>query len=287
MRRMKSLVAVSLALFSDLARFFGVALRPRTSLVAENLFLRKQLAYYREHQVRPRPLSDAARLSLVFLSRLFDWRNALMIVKPETLVGWHLKGFKLFWRWKSRPGRPCGAQKLIQTAQSSENARFTSRYVACRSPKLDSEWRSADCRRFCSYQSTRVQQKSTSFNGEGVTGSTAITWKQQNSTDFNKAWNLVRDQGVGGSNPLSPTNLFNYLQQRWELQNRPTWFCTRFSSVRTRINTEVLRRDKCGTVYKIVYRSVTEKPDCSSSQFRTALKSTTSGSASAITVCHV
>ena len=31
---------------------------------------------------------------------------------------------------------------------------------------------------------------------------------QQNSTRFNKQWNLVRDQGVGGSNPLSPTNLF-------------------------------------------------------------------------------
>jgi putative transposase len=111
---MKSLVAVSLALFSDLARFFGVALRPRRSLVAENLFLRKQLAYYREHQVRPRPLSDAARLSLVFLSRLFDWRNALMIVKPETLIGWHRKGFKLFWRWKSRPGRPTLSREIRQ-----------------------------------------------------------------------------------------------------------------------------------------------------------------------------
>ena len=64
-----------------------------------------------------------------------------------------------------------------------------------------------NCRRFCSCQSTLVQQKSTSFNDEGATDTTAITWKQQNSTDFNKGWNLVRDQGVGGSNPLSPTNL--------------------------------------------------------------------------------
>ena len=37
---------------------------------------------------------------------LFNWREALVIVKPETLIGWHRKGFKLVWRWKSRVGRP-------------------------------------------------------------------------------------------------------------------------------------------------------------------------------------
>jgi putative transposase len=39
----------------------------------------------------------------------FNWKAALMIVKPETLIGWHskgFKGFKLFWRWRSRLGRP-------------------------------------------------------------------------------------------------------------------------------------------------------------------------------------
>jgi hypothetical protein len=42
-----------------------------------------------------------------FLSRWFDWRNALVVVKPETLVRWHRKGFRLFLHWKSRPvGRP-------------------------------------------------------------------------------------------------------------------------------------------------------------------------------------
>ena len=39
-------------------------------------------------------------------SRWFHWKDALIIVKPETLIGWHRKGFRLFWRWKSRPGRP-------------------------------------------------------------------------------------------------------------------------------------------------------------------------------------
>jgi hypothetical protein len=75
-------------------------------LAAENLFLRKQLAFYQEHQIGPRRLTATARFSLLFWSRFCDWRNALVIVKPETLIGWHRKGFKLFWKWKSRPGRP-------------------------------------------------------------------------------------------------------------------------------------------------------------------------------------
>ncbi len=69
---------------SHLISFLKSAFRSRTTLVAENLFLRKQLAFYREHKIRPQPLTDAARLSLVLWSRLFHWKRALMIVKPET-----------------------------------------------------------------------------------------------------------------------------------------------------------------------------------------------------------
>ena len=39
-------------------------------------------------------------------SRLFDWKEALAIVTPATFVRWHRKSFKLYWRWKSRGGRP-------------------------------------------------------------------------------------------------------------------------------------------------------------------------------------
>jgi transposase InsO family protein len=75
-------------------------------LVAENLFLRKQLALYQERQVKPRRATDATRLALVWLGRWFDWRQALAIVQPETFTRWHRQGFRLFWRWKSTPGRP-------------------------------------------------------------------------------------------------------------------------------------------------------------------------------------
>ena len=45
-------------------------------------------------------------MSLIFLSRLFDWRGALTIERPETLIRWHRAGWRLLWRWKCRPGRP-------------------------------------------------------------------------------------------------------------------------------------------------------------------------------------
>ncbi|MGO9302156.1 MAG: hypothetical protein ACLP3R_00440 [Candidatus Korobacteraceae bacterium] len=56
--------------------------------------------------MRLRRLTDAARIALVFWSRWLDWKQALTIVQPETLIRWHRQGFKLFWRWKSKPGRP-------------------------------------------------------------------------------------------------------------------------------------------------------------------------------------
>jgi len=81
--------------------------KSRAQLAAENLFLRKQLALYLERQVRPRRPDDVTRITLVVLSRLLDWRRLLTIVKPDTLIGWHRQGFRLLWRWKSRPvGRP-------------------------------------------------------------------------------------------------------------------------------------------------------------------------------------
>jgi putative transposase len=52
------------------------------------------------------------RIRLTLLSRLFDWRDALVVVRPETLIRWHRAGWKLFWRLKSRPGRPPIPQQI-------------------------------------------------------------------------------------------------------------------------------------------------------------------------------
>jgi putative transposase len=101
-----SLLRASLGVWLELSTFLHSSVRSRSALLAENLFLRKQLAFYQERQIRPSRLTDAARLSLVFWSRFCNWKSALVIVKPETLIGWHRRGFKLFWKLKSRPGRP-------------------------------------------------------------------------------------------------------------------------------------------------------------------------------------
>jgi transposase InsO family protein len=81
------------------------------------LFLRKQLAFYQERKVKPRRADNPTRLTLVLLSRWFNWREALIVVSPRTLIGWHRKGFRLFWRRKSAAGRrpiPLELQRLIQ-----------------------------------------------------------------------------------------------------------------------------------------------------------------------------
>src|SRR5581483_11199275 len=98
----------------DGIQFLAWCVSSRTSLAAENLFLRKQLSFYQERQIRPRRLTNSARLALVFWSRFFEWRSALLVVKPETLIGWHRKAFSLFWKWKSRPGRPRLPKELRQ-----------------------------------------------------------------------------------------------------------------------------------------------------------------------------
>src|SRR6516165_6299114 len=89
----------------DLVHLLVLVSRSRRALAAENL--RKQLALFQERKVKPHRADDSTRLIMVILGRLFAWRDALVNVRPDTFVRWHRKGFRLLWRWKSRPvGRP-------------------------------------------------------------------------------------------------------------------------------------------------------------------------------------
>jgi transposase InsO family protein len=56
--------------------------------------------------VKPRRIDSITRIALTILSGFFDWRDALVVVRPETLIRWHRAGWRLFWRLKFRPGRP-------------------------------------------------------------------------------------------------------------------------------------------------------------------------------------
>ncbi len=71
--------------------------RSKSDLIAENAFLRQQLIILRR-QTKRSPLTAHDRGVLVLLaSRFKQWREALLIVKPETLLKWHRQGFRLFW----------------------------------------------------------------------------------------------------------------------------------------------------------------------------------------------
>jgi hypothetical protein len=83
-------------------------LKSRRELALENLALRQQLAVLRRTTKRPK-LINADRALWVALSRLWpDWQHALILVKPEIVVGWHRRGFRLYWTSESRnrAGRP-------------------------------------------------------------------------------------------------------------------------------------------------------------------------------------
>ena len=78
----------------------------KADLALEVLALRQQLAVYKRKQPRPR-LTDVDRAFWSVLKNQFaSWANALVIVKPETVVRWQKKRFRDFWRRKSKPGRP-------------------------------------------------------------------------------------------------------------------------------------------------------------------------------------
>jgi putative transposase len=95
------------------------AVRTQGQLALENLALRQQLAVWKARQPRPR-LSAMDRMFWVLLSRLStSWRHSLLVVRPATVVGWHRRGFRRYWAWKSRQrfGRPAISADLRDLIQ--------------------------------------------------------------------------------------------------------------------------------------------------------------------------
>jgi putative transposase len=94
--RLSKLVRNLRAIVSDCLSFFANIGHRRLALAAENLFLRKQLALFREREKKAMPTTPADRFVFSKLARWFDWRSALVIVKPATLIGWHRAAFRRF-----------------------------------------------------------------------------------------------------------------------------------------------------------------------------------------------
>ena len=87
----------------------------RNDLLLENLALRQQLAVQQQTIKRPK-LRNLDRWFWLWLSRFWSqWKSALIIVKPETVIKWHRQGFRIYWRRKSktnRVGRPRIPQEI-------------------------------------------------------------------------------------------------------------------------------------------------------------------------------
>jgi putative transposase len=116
---MKTIVVPLLATLMDL-------LRSRASLQLEVLALRQQLSLVADRDRKRLSFHKSERIFWVWLYRLWPaCLQTLKIFKPDTLVRWHRKGFRLYWTWKSRPrrgGRPAIDKeicKLIRQVQSA------------------------------------------------------------------------------------------------------------------------------------------------------------------------
>src|SRR5499427_5485417 len=104
-----------------------MGLRSQAAMQAEIIALRHQLTVLQRNQPKRLVVNRADRCLWVWLSRLWsDWRSSLIIVKPETVIGWHRQGFRWYWTWKVRHGQsgrprvPKETRDLIRT-MSREN----------------------------------------------------------------------------------------------------------------------------------------------------------------------
>jgi transposase InsO family protein len=104
-----------------LAAAFLAFFRQRTALQLEILALRHQLGVLQRSVKRPK-LTAADRFLWAWLAAVWtDWQPSSIIIKPATVIGWHRKGFRLFWTWKiqrGKPGRPAvpaDVRSLIRT----------------------------------------------------------------------------------------------------------------------------------------------------------------------------
>jgi putative transposase len=103
-----------------LVALLSVGCKQRRGLALENLALRQQLALFNLNQKRLQ-LRRTDRLFWAWISRFWErWRESLIVVKPNTVVRWHRKGFALYWTWLSkrncigRPGTSREVRELIR-----------------------------------------------------------------------------------------------------------------------------------------------------------------------------
>jgi transposase InsO family protein len=102
-------------------------LKSRRRLRAENLVLRHQVNILRRRALGRARLSNLDRLVFVWLYRISPTVvDAVAIIRPETLIRWHRRGFRAFWRWKSRSkgGRPMVSAEIRDLIREMSRANW-------------------------------------------------------------------------------------------------------------------------------------------------------------------
>jgi hypothetical protein len=106
-----------ITMISAFVSLLSFRFRSRAGLELELVALRHQVAVLRRQRKGRLRLFSTDRLLWVWLYRIWPQAlNAIVLVKPATVIQWHRKGFRLYWRWRSRsraPGRP-GIRDLIR-----------------------------------------------------------------------------------------------------------------------------------------------------------------------------
>jgi len=100
-------------------------LRPRSDLLLENLALRQQINVLRRDNPKPALRLRDRLFWIVLMWTWAGWRRPLALVQPATVIGWHRKAWRVWWRRKSRPkepGRPLSLRNIPSALQSNELA---------------------------------------------------------------------------------------------------------------------------------------------------------------------
>jgi hypothetical protein len=133
-----------LNVLSTLLAALGSILRSRAALELENLALRHQIGVLRRLAKRRAKLTPLDRLFWAWLSHIWgDWRSALTIVQPETVIAWHRRSFGLFSAWKIRrgqPGRPTLAYEVRELVRRMCRENPTWGTVVPASPRITQFW---------------------------------------------------------------------------------------------------------------------------------------------------
>ena len=119
---------------SHLVVLLRLLIEDRQQLALENVALRHQLAVLKRSVTRPK-IQDSDRMFWILMKRMLaDWRDAVHFVKPDTVVAWHRKGFRYYWKRKSRakPGRPPISMAVIYLIRrmSQENTTWGAPKIA-------------------------------------------------------------------------------------------------------------------------------------------------------------